>query len=829
MNIEIKVNSVINKHIERYSLIVIINKNEYAIKLSKKKYGPLFRINNINYIKQLIIECHHQLQIKENSPKKLEELKLLKYLDQYFFLIIATKIYGKLFDEYISSLITQHIKFYNFDFKSFFIKNISHSWLYTTIKNQEKIFIKEKIRNIFFNEIEIQKIKLDTYIYKASDYTVQKNIWDIKYKGQLYTNILFNIPNDKVKNIIYNRNAFKQLISDIEIGLRQKNTLKNLLIEDYKNIAFILIVVVLFFKKDLEEALKNIIRELISTYQIIKITTIKEQLFGSYKIKTVNYIFSYHREGNITTNKQYSNELYKQFADIVINETNEGYEKQKSLIDLINKRQIDSNILQWKYFHIREGNIYVSNVDLTIYENYSILIELKEYINWLIISKKKISDKLLHFKQFFIDYFQIKYKYEDFSSFNIDNQIVRTFVLYLMSTQSISDKKNLSITSRKGIFTNIKGFFSFIIKHEISKKYGLQQLIINPFNDISFRQIDKHKKHYEALPEEVYCQILEHIDELDTNIKNAFLILSATGFRWSEIIGLEKDCLYIKNDQVYVKSIEHKNQISNIKKGKNLYRHIPLFDLNAIEAIKNQIQIYIQQDINSNFIFYKRTKNFYNSNYVLISNGFYNDSINKLIKQHNIQTEDGVTWHYSSHQMRARIATLMAENGFESEEIANFLNHVTTTTIDKAYAFVRKKRMSELNTKFFKDHFKSIIPKQYMNKLTKEEKEELYVHLSLDYRQMEYGKCIIPMSQGDCGKLQESSSCAACEYLITSKDYLPKWESFMKNQQKRIEELEKFYKKNKILSNEYHSYIEFQREIAYLDKYQDIVEKLRIY
>ena len=86
-----------------------------------------------------------------------------------------------------------------------------------------------------------------------------------------------------------------------------------------------------------------------------------------------------------------------------------------------------------------------------------------------------------------------------------------------------------------------------------------------------------------------------------------------------------------------------------------------------------------------------------------------------------------------------------------------------------------KFKLEILNSKFFYENFKTEIPNENLQKLSKKEKEELFIDLYVNFRQMEYGKCVRHPILGECGKLQEPKSCSSCSKLITSKEYLPKW------------------------------------------------------
>jgi hypothetical protein len=155
-----------------------------------------------------------------------------------------------------------------------------------------------------------------------------------------------------------------------------------------------------------------------------------------------------------------------------------------------------------------------------------------------------------------------------------------------------------------------------------------------------------------------------------------------------------------------------------------------------------------------------------------------------------------------------------------------FMGWQDKSTIEQAYIQLKKKRLMDLNSKFFYENFKTEIPNENLQKLSKKEKEELFIDLYVNFRQMEYGKCVRHPILGECGKLQEPKSCSSCSKLITSKEYLPKWLNLRDSQQNIINKLEIKFSEENIKKDEYMQWAEYKREFFILNSYNDLISKL---
>ncbi len=378
--------------------------------------------------------------------------------------------------------------------------------------------------------------------------------------------------------------------------------------------------------------------------------------------------------------------------------------------------------------------------------------------------------------------------------------------------------------------THLSSFLTFTIKnYKINKQNIFGELPIPPFENITLKikDVKYANKSSLAIPESIYQKIHQHIHTLQNDIRNTFIIMSAIACRINELEYINEDSLKYNKDKKYyeLSFFVSKTQHSQTKKGRKSFRTVPIDDKEVIDAFYDQVKLTKQLRKSSNLksIFLYATMN---RKIKVIDKTRYAANINSLIKKYNIVDENNKLWHFTTHQLRATITTKLAESGYRSDEIMQFMGWQDKSTIEQAYIQLKKKRLMDLNSKFFYENFKTEIPNENLQKLSKKEKEELFIDLYVNFRQMEYGKCVRHPILGECGKLQEPKSCSSCSKLITSKEYLPKWLNLRDSQQNIINKLEIKFSEENIKKDEYMQWAEYKREFFILNSYNDLISKL---
>ncbi len=334
------------------------------------------------------------------------------------------------------------------------------------------------------------------------------------------------------------------------------------------------------------------------------------------------------------------------------------------------------------------------------------------------------------------------------------------------------------------------------------------------------------------LPEEVYLSIRSHINEVEPEIKHAFLIISATGCRPSELAYLEANSLYYDKKigctvlRIYLK----KQEKAYSKKGKNAVRKVPIYDDDVIQAFHDQVSLSqeTRSASGSSAIFIRRNRNYaHQIKYHVPATKELLKEINALVEKYQIKAElDNDFWNYTPYQMRSMLATAMVEKGHAPEEIKSFFGWMTIHTPEKAYAYVREKKIEELNSDLFKKHFKVSLDEEKLRTYTRAEKEQLFVELYVHKRKMEYGECVRHPIMGECGKLQAVESCASCARMITDVPYLNTWIKFRDNQKEILNTMTAYLDAEGVSKEEYSSWVEYVIQKHRLDSYQSLVDEL---
>lgn len=369
------------------------------------------------------------------------------------------------------------------------------------------------------------------------------------------------------------------------------------------------------------------------------------------------------------------------------------------------------------------------------------------------------------------------------------------------------------------------GVFSKLSDYIIDKKKYNFKPTENVFKSIHIHNADAMSKNTSFIPDEVIDQISPHIEKMERIYGLIYEIFSLTGLRPKEVLELETNCFEItKEYEGYVKLNYIPHKIRNVRRRRGLCDHnfiyIPI-------ELYEKIQEYIKenQDIYSNYglkyLFARRTSH----GVAIPKTSHFCLAINKIIKEHNIRDFEGNLWHFTSKQMRKTVAVNLIESGATHKEVANQLGHLDYRTTEKYYLEVRKSKLAELNTEFFKKKFEQDIGRSNLDLYNEEERRQLYVDFCLNKREVEFGSCTKHYSEGECGTRVGASSCTVCPKLCTGIKYMDKWSSLKESQTQVINELVRIYEENGI--EDYHDYIEYKKEITLLKRYSNVIEQIK--
>lgn len=395
-------------------------------------------------------------------------------------------------------------------------------------------------------------------------------------------------------------------------------------------------------------------------------------------------------------------------------------------------------------------------------------------------------------------------------------------ILYeTLERENIADKGKSPIHTMN-VFSHMKLFVRFLMSGE-PKITGLPIPKNNLFEKYTFVNSKEYTKNTEIIPETVMNEIVQHSHELSEVYKLIFDIYANTGLRTKEVMLLEADCIRTSRyaDTVQLRYKIYKTLKAYKRLGISEYRELPI-----PKELGHRIQDYIvrtkeyRQESGLPYVFLKQR----GKRIILENSGYFSDKVNRLIEKHNICGEDGCLWHFTTRQFRKTIAVTLIENGASVDEVGYWLGHLGRSNTMKYYAEVRKAKLAEMNSKFFKDKFDLIISQEQLTQYSEEERKLLYADFCMEYRKVELGYCLQKIADGGCNKRNSLYNCVNCTNLCTGKKYLPYWKKLLEQQNSIVENLLERYKKQKI--TDFAEYKEYKQETFLQQCYLNIVNAI---
>lgn len=387
----------------------------------------------------------------------------------------------------------------------------------------------------------------------------------------------------------------------------------------------------------------------------------------------------------------------------------------------------------------------------------------------------------------------------------------------------------IKVSTQAKIMQKFKQLFDFLMHND---SLAIANPMTNPFSRVSYHNIDSMEKNTEPLSEDVINSLLGNIDDLEPMYQRILLISLNTGLRFKEIKNLDKNSLYYDEENKAWKLEYIPWKILDARRKRNLddYTFIVIQDF-LVKEIKNQIveTEALRNESKSDKIFLKRMKTleFGRKTITTVSGADFNSNINKVLKKHNIVDSNGKPCTFNHIQCRKTLAVDMITNGMSSQEVTYQLGHLNSKTTEKYYSEVRKYKLADMNSDFFKKKFNLLVTDEQLLKYSEEERRLLYIGFCTDYREVELGKCIKPFSEGKC-KRSGNYSCATCDKLCVSYDNFPKWEKLYNSKKDIIQKMKKLYEREGISATEYTKFREYQKELHLYNAYKDIFDKLKL-
>ena len=315
-----------------------------------------------------------------------------------------------------------------------------------------------------------------------------------------------------------------------------------------------------------------------------------------------------------------------------------------------------------------------------------------------------------------------------------------------------------------------------------------------------------------------------HREEMPCQYRLLYDLFMNTGLRLKEVYLLEEDCIEESRypNVCQLKYIPHKTLSARHRRGAGDYHRIMI-----PKDIAGRLSQHIIEDAEerkiagTSYIFRSRR---YGYERAVIDSQPFVKCIRGIIRKYDICDENGELWHFTIKQFRKTLAVRLIENGATTVELAYWLGHLCSDTAAKYYAEVRKKKLAELNTEFFRSKFELIMTGEQLENYTQEERRLLYTDFCLGQRRVELGFCVRKVADGPCADRCSLYNCVNCRNLCTGKQYLPYWKGLLQEQEKLLDRLAEVYKSESI--TDYSEYLEYKQEYRLLESYQSVVNMI---
>lgn len=516
----------------------------------------------------------------------------------------------------------------------------------------------------------------------------------------------------------------------------------------------------------------------------------------------------------------YSAGCDERFKNLMENIIGDEVRIQKELFPTGNRLEMDAHKDLWRIYRPRGGSLTLKRYDFTVIESASLRYEVKYYMIYRVSRGQSINLTLANGLNALCDLNpNIKY------SSDITEEDARALFLFLEREYRNKQGDKLTISTIRYIFSLCSGLLEYLMSQDRSNEIKSPRPYHNPFMRYRFPNLDAHKEKTAIIPESVAEEIDRHIGELDSQYALAYKIFSNTGMRLKEIQFLEVDCLESsKYENVkQLRYIPYKTLLARRKRGlEDCHRVLIPFDLaqEIIEFSKTTAKYRLESGLPYIFLSTQRK-----GKISMLSIGNLSNALNKLIRKHQINDENGDPWNFTTKQCRKTLAVTLIENGATTAELAYWLGHLSNNTSKKYYAEVRKMKLAELNTDFFRNKFDLMLSEQQIAVFSEEERKLLYIDFRLERRRVEYGYCLLHPTDGECTKHYSLYNCANCPHLCTGPQYFQYWRELLDSQLAYLEELQRTYAREGI--ENCHSYKEYQQAEFLVRCYQCVVSRIQ--
>lgn len=488
-----------------------------------------------------------------------------------------------------------------------------------------------------------------------------------------------------------------------------------------------------------------------------------------------------------------------------------------------NRFQLDVNKDVWVLYKKHGPSLYYNRMDFTIINSHSMRLEVKHYMKQRFMADIRIKDRFLSRIAYAVNLMTLHNPNIRYFA-DVDDVDAKTLHITLENAEKTNHGKEKTQINIMNVFSSCKIVCAYLMGNMRDESIKSPRPYQNPFAKFIFRNSKDYVKNTPVIPEQVMEQIEAHIGELQKVYQLMFKIFANTGMRAKEVLFLEADCLEKSKYEGYIILKYKPYKVLSARRKANVGDyHRVLVPCSLADEIHVQIKATgtLRDEYGLSYVFIRKRKNFKVN---MLNMPHFTQIINKLIERYGICDETGELWHFTSRQYRKTLAVTLIENGATVEELAYWLGHLHSATAARYYAEVRKTKLAEMNTQFFKDKFDLILSGEQLAEYSEEERRLLYIDFRLEQRKVELGCCLKKAADGGCTNRSSMYNCVNCKNLCTGKKYLPYWQELLEQQKTIVNDLLMAYAKNNI--HDYASFKEYRQESFLLVCYQNIVNSI---
>lgn len=516
-------------------------------------------------------------------------------------------------------------------------------------------------------------------------------------------------------------------------------------------------------------------------------------------------------------------EYDSQFIAILKEIVEEQRTIQNKIFPRDNHLQMRMDSDKWVMYNIYGPALRKATIDFTDINCGGMALELKFFLKWSLEGKGYVNPSFFHSCVIVLNAItEVNSNVRYFA--DITDADARALVLFLENNRAEKTGVLLSQYNIAKAIRCCKSIVDYLMGSMRDEELKSPKPCCNPFGSYSFHNLREYNEVTQAIPEEVIERLDEHISELSTLNRLLYNIFKNTGLRLKEVFSLEHDCIESsKYDNLCQLKFKPYKVLAARKRVNAGDYHRVLIQKALADEIALQIvaSAELREEYGLPYIFLSKTKN---RAVTIIDSMTFIRAVRALINKYDIRDENGEKWHFTSRQFRKTVAVTLIENGTTTEELAYWLGHLCSDTAAKYYAEVRKAKLAELNTRFFKEKFDLILSGEQLETYSEEERRLLYTDFRLEQRRVELGYCLRKLADGWCGKRNSMYNCVNCKNLCTGEKYLPYWRELLTGQESIVSELLRIYKNNGISG--FQDFAEYRQESILLEGYKNIIKAI---